>query len=69
MLAVSDDTGTRIHVVYGTKDGEPISLIELKAFAAEALPLYMVPDRFVHTGTIPRTSTGKTDYQRLKELV
>ena len=69
VLAVSDDSGTRIHAAYGTKDGEPISLIELKAFAAEALPLYMVPDRFVHIEALPRTATGKTDYQRLKELV
>jgi non-ribosomal peptide synthetase component E (peptide arylation enzyme) len=29
----------------------------------------MVPDRFVHTAALPRTSTGKTDYQKLKELV
>jgi amino acid adenylation domain-containing protein len=69
VLAASDDAGTRIFAVYGTENGEPISLVELKAFAAEALPLYMVPDRFVHVETLPRTSTGKTDYQRLKELV
>ena len=69
VLAASDDAGTRILAVYGTENGEPISLVELKAFAAEALPLYMVPDRFVHVETLPRTSTGKTDYQRLKELV
>jgi amino acid adenylation domain-containing protein len=69
VLAVSDDSGTRIHAAYGTKHGEPISLIELKAFAVEVLPLYMVPDRFVHIEALPRTATGKTDYQRLKELV
>jgi amino acid adenylation domain-containing protein len=69
VLALTDDSGTRIQAAYGTKDGEPISLIELKAFAAEALPLYMVPDRFVHIEALPRTATGKTDYQRLKELV
>jgi amino acid adenylation domain-containing protein len=69
VLAVSDDEGTRILAVYGTKNGEPISLVELKAFSADALPLYMVPDRFVHTEALPRTSTGKTDYQHLKELI
>ena len=69
VIAVSDDTGTRILAVYGTDDGQPIPLVGLKAFAADVLPLYMVPDRFVHTGAIPRTPTGKTDYQQLKELV
>jgi len=69
VIAVSDDAGTRILAVYGTDDGQPIPLVESKAFAADVLPLYMVPDRFVHTEVLPRTPTGKTDYQQLKELI
>ena len=69
VLAVSDDEGTRVHAIYATKDGKPISLVELKTFSADALPLYMVPDRFAHIEALPKTPTGKTDYQRLKEFV
>jgi len=69
VFAVSDDEGTRIVTAYATQDGEPISLVDLKALSARALPLYMVPDRFRHLDALPKTPTGKTDYQRLKELV
>lgn len=33
-----------------------------------ALRLYMIPDVFSWHEALPRTSTDKTDYQRLKEL-
>jgi acyl-CoA synthetase (AMP-forming)/AMP-acid ligase II len=44
------------------------SLIEIKRFSAENLPLYMIPDRFVWLDSLPKTSTDKVDYQSLKEL-
>ena len=44
------------------------SLIEIKRFCAENLPLYMIPDRFVWLDSLPKTSTDKIDYQRLKEM-
>jgi acyl-coenzyme A synthetase/AMP-(fatty) acid ligase len=34
----------------------------------EHLPPYMVPDVFSFTDAIPKTSTGKIDYQQLKEM-
>jgi len=40
----------------------------LKRFCAENLPLYMVPDLFSFQEFLPKTSTDKVDYQRLKEL-
>jgi len=49
-------------------DGRP-SLIELKRFSAENLPKYMIPDRFSIQPQLPKTSTDKIDYQRLKQLV
>jgi acyl-CoA synthetase (AMP-forming)/AMP-acid ligase II len=39
----------------------------MKRFCAEHLPLYMLPDRFVWQPALPKTSTDKIDYQRLKE--
>jgi len=43
------------------------SIIEMKGFCAKNVPMYMVPDVFVFREEIPKTSTGKTNYQRLKE--
>jgi acyl-CoA synthetase (AMP-forming)/AMP-acid ligase II len=40
----------------------------MKRFCAERLPLYMVPDRFSWHDALPKTSTDKVDYQRLKEM-
>ena len=48
-------------------EGRP-SLIKLKRFAAENLPLYMIPDRFSFPSALPKTSTDKIDYQRLQEM-
>jgi acyl-coenzyme A synthetase/AMP-(fatty) acid ligase len=45
--------------------GKTPGVIELKAFSAEVLPLYMVPDRFVIRDVLPKTSTDKIDYQQL----
>jgi amino acid adenylation domain-containing protein len=44
------------------------SVVELKQFCAENLPAYMIPDRFSVLPALPKTSTDKTDYQRLKEV-
>src|SRR5690606_27676541 len=44
------------------------SVIELKSFAATQLPAYMIPDRFVVLPALPKTSTDKLDYQKLREF-
>jgi len=51
----------------GIEDAPKPSIIALKSFCAQRLPLYMVPDRFVFQERLPRTSTGKVDYQKLKQ--
>jgi acyl-coenzyme A synthetase/AMP-(fatty) acid ligase len=43
------------------------STIALKSFCAQKLPRYMVPDRFSLRDELPKTSTDKIDYQRLKD--
>jgi amino acid adenylation domain-containing protein len=45
--------------------GATPSLIELKRFCAQALPMQMIPDAFVFCDALPKTSTDKVDYQRL----
>ncbi len=62
-----DESGVRIEAaIVANSDPKP-SVVALKQFCAGALPLYMVPDRFTFHEAIPQTSTGKTDYQRLRE--
>lgn len=69
VVALPDaDAGVRITAFLSSKDGTRASLIELKRFCAEKLPLYMIPDQFAWLDALPRTSTDKTDYQRLKEF-
>jgi amino acid adenylation domain-containing protein len=59
--------GVRIKAFLSCRPGQRPSLIELKRFSSEQLPLYMIPDAFVVEDELPKTSTDKIDYQRLKE--
>jgi len=47
---------------------EKASILQLKRYCSTALPAYMVPDRFKVLPALPKTSTDKVDYQKLKEL-
>jgi acyl-coenzyme A synthetase/AMP-(fatty) acid ligase len=70
VVALSDDEhGVRVKAYLCCKAAENRpSLIELKRFCAENLPSYMIPDLFVFRDVLPKTSTDKIDYQRLKEF-
>jgi len=69
VVAVPDEeAGVRVTAFLSCREAKHPSLIEMKRFCAEHLPLYMIPDRFAWEETLPKTSTDKTDYQRLKEL-
>lgn len=48
-------------------DAEPLATVELHKFCLKKLPAYMVPDQFVYVDNLPKTSTHKVDYQKLKE--
>lgn len=66
-VALADEeSGIRIKAFLSCHDGKRPSLINLKRFCAENLPLYMVPDLFSFEPSLPHTSTGKIDYQTLK---
>jgi amino acid adenylation domain-containing protein len=58
----------RVFLVWDSNDGKAPSTIKLKAYAAKNLPPYMIPDRFVYLDELPKTSTDKTDYQKLATL-
>src|SRR5215831_11139731 len=68
VLAFPDDDGVPIKAFTSTRDGSKLSIIELKTFCSENLPLYMVPDFFCSLESLPKTSTDKIDYQKLKAL-
>jgi len=68
VLADADAQGdVRIRCFVTLRAGRP-SVIRMKQFCAEHLVSYMIPDAFTFLDELPRTSTGKVDYQRLKEL-
>ena len=68
VLAFPDDDGVPIKAFASTRDGSKLSIIELKKFCSENLPLYMVPDHFCFLESLPKTSTDKIDYQSLKQM-
>ena len=57
----------RITAHLATGDGGRLSLIRLKSFCTEHLPIYMIPDGFQFHRRLPRTSTDKVDYQALMQ--
>jgi amino acid adenylation domain-containing protein len=62
-----DEGGVRLRAFLSFAEGRKLSIIELKRFCAEALPIYMVPDDFAFRDALPKTSTDKIDYQRLMQ--
>lgn len=67
VIASEDDSGVRIKAFCVSRDGQRLSLIALKTFCSEHLPVYMVPDTFAFPASLPTTSTDKVDYQKLKQ--
>jgi amino acid adenylation domain-containing protein len=68
VVAFPDDDGVPIKAFTSTRNGSKLSIIELKKFCSENLPLYMVPDLFCSLESLPKTSTDKIDYQKLKSI-
>ncbi len=68
VLAFPDIDGVPVKAFTSSRDGSKLSVIELKKFCSENLPLYMVPDLFCSLESLPKTSTDKIDYQKLKTM-
>jgi amino acid adenylation domain-containing protein len=65
-VAVEDEgAGVKVIAHVAAVDGGRMSMIELKQFCSQNLPLYFVPDLFQFHEKLPKTSTAKIDYQRL----
>jgi acyl-CoA synthetase (AMP-forming)/AMP-acid ligase II len=68
VAAPDEKLGVKITAFLSCREPKHPSLIEMKRFCTEHLPLYMIPDVFSWRDVLPKTSTDKTDYQRLKEM-
>jgi amino acid adenylation domain-containing protein len=68
LAADMGEAGLEIRAYYVWSDEAPPSLLKLKKFCSQNLPYYMAPDKFVCLPELPKTSTDKVDYQRLKEI-
>jgi acyl-CoA synthetase (AMP-forming)/AMP-acid ligase II len=68
VIAVPHEEDVRIRAFLAWAAGGRPSLIEIKKFCSENLPLYMIPDQFTFESSLPKTSTDKVDYQKLIEL-
>ncbi len=69
VVALPDEAaGVKVKAHVSVRDGKRPSLIELKTFCSQRLPLYMIPDTFEFHPRLPKTSTDKIDYQTLKAL-
>ena len=63
-----EEAGISIVAFLSSHEAKPPGLIEMKRFCSENMPLYMIPDKFNWQPSLPKTSTDKIDYQRLKEM-
>lgn len=69
VVALPDSAaGVRVRAHLSIRSEKRPSLIELKTFCSQHLPVYMVPDAFTFHDALPKTSTDKIDYQTLKML-
>jgi amino acid adenylation domain-containing protein len=70
VVATADpDRGTVLTGIVVCSAGRTLTTLDMKRFSTEVLPMSMVPDRFIVERSLPRTSTGKVDYQRLHALL
>jgi amino acid adenylation domain-containing protein len=69
VVRVNADGDVGIVAFLATGSGQRLSQIEIRKFCSETIPGYMIPDRFDFVDELPKTSTDKIDYQRLKQAV
>ena len=70
VVALPDpESGVAIFAFLDCEGGDKApKTVQMKIFSSKNLLSYMIPDRFVFIEEMPKTSTGKIDYQNLKQL-
>ena len=66
LQTVADDVN--VLVGYVVTGGNSLTALDLSEYLEKSLPDYMVPLRFVFLESLPLTSTGKVDQQKLSEI-
>lgn len=64
----SQEDGVKIKAFMSFQTEQRPTIIDLKRFCSEVLPMYMVPDVFSIESALPKTSTDKINYQQLKAM-
>lgn len=67
MAATNEDGEVRVDAFLSWGSETKASILALKRYCVEKLPSYMIPDHFKILPALPKTSTDKVDYQKLKE--
>jgi acyl-CoA synthetase (AMP-forming)/AMP-acid ligase II len=69
-LAIPDaEIGHRLHALVVAAGGATVNAAELSRHCGEHIPRYMVPGTIEFRDSLPKTSTGKIDRQRLLDEV
>jgi len=67
-IPVPDAMFGNLIMAYVMAAGDELGATDLTAYSRKTMPSYMVPSSFGFLPVLPRTSTGKIDYQALKLL-
>ncbi|HLG04224.1 MAG TPA: AMP-binding protein, partial [Bacteroidia bacterium] len=63
--AKDEDGHTVLKAVLSVRKGANISVSIIRQYCLPLLPFYMIPERIILQGSLPKTSTGKIDYTQL----
>ena len=70
VIALPDEEiGCRLVSAVAPAAGAAVDDATMKKHCAAHLPRYMIPEQFHVFDELPRTSTGKTDRQRLEQMI
>jgi amino acid adenylation domain-containing protein len=62
-----EEWGTAIVACVAARDGEAVTVTELKRHLVSRIPRYMIPARIEFLDRLPRTANGKIDRQKLQQ--
>ncbi len=67
VIGIPDDVlGQRIKAFVVAKNGKPLDSDALLAFCADKMPKYMIPKSVEILKCLPKTTSGKVDYPKLR---
>lgn len=64
--ATDSDGFVLLKAFVSLKENASLDMMRVKQYCAGLLPVYMIPEQVVFIAELPKTSSGKIDYQQLK---